>query len=143
MALFFESPVDTFTIWRGERIQGIAYPQNIEALWSDAKLAAINLYRPAVADPVPVGFEVLSVSVQRVGGVVKYVHVTQAIVPPTSAELDAVADAVAQNVLEDDARTKAMGMVMADLIEQVFGVSQAVARQQVKTRFRDYYRALL
>ena len=66
-----------------------------------------------------------------------------AALPPTSAELDALADAVAENSLENDLHTKAMGMVMADLVEQVFGVSQAVARQQVKTRFRNYYRGLL
>ena len=66
-------------------------------------------------------------------------------VPPAKSvtELDALADAIADAMLEQDTKMKALGLVMADLIEQAFGVSQAVARQQVKTRFRDYYRALL
>ena len=61
----------------------------------------------------------------------------------TPAKLDALAEQVATNELEDNMRSRAMGMVMADLIENVFGVSQAVARAQVKSRFRDYYRGLL
>ncbi len=61
----------------------------------------------------------------------------------TPAKLDALAERVATNELEDNMRSRAMGMVMADLIENVFGVSQAVARAQVKSRFKDYYRALL
>lgn len=63
--------------------------------------------------------------------------------PKTAAELDAIADVVAAQMLEQDTKMKALGLVVADVIEQAFGVSQAVARQQVKTRFRDYYRALL
>lgn len=66
-------------------------------------------------------------------------------VPPAKsvAELDALADAVAAQMLDQDTKMKALGLVLADLVEQAFGVSQSVARQQVKTRFRDYYRALL
>lgn len=63
--------------------------------------------------------------------------------PPTAAELDALADVVAEQVLEQNAQMKAIGLVMADLVEATFNVSQNVARQQVKTRFRNYYRSLI
>lgn len=76
---------------------------------------------------------------QWVNGAWQYVAPTQ----PTAAELDALATQVADQTFEQDAKMKALGLVMADIIEQAFGVSQAVARQQVKTRFRDYYRSLI
>ena len=63
--------------------------------------------------------------------------------PPTAEELDAIADSVANAMLENDARMKALGLVMADLVERAFGVSQEVARSEVKARFRNYYRNLL
>jgi len=63
--------------------------------------------------------------------------------PPTAEELDALADSVADAMLENDAKMKALGLVMADLVERAFGVSQEVARSEVKTRFRNYYRNLL
>lgn len=39
--------------WRGEPINGIRHPRNIEKLWSDAELAAIGLekYVPPVEPP--------------------------------------------------------------------------------------------
>lgn len=61
----------------------------------------------------------------------------------TSVELDAVAERVAAELFEQDLQMKALGLVLADLVEATFNVSQSVARQQVKTRFRDYYRGLL
>lgn len=36
----------TLTPWAGERLNGILHPRNIEHLWSDADLAALDLYRP-------------------------------------------------------------------------------------------------
>ena len=63
--------------------------------------------------------------------------------PPTAKELDALADSVADAMLENDAKMKALGLVMADLVERAFGASQEVARSEVKTRFRNYYRNLL
>ncbi|MCP4072308.1 MAG: hypothetical protein GY742_11295 [Hyphomicrobiales bacterium] len=38
--------------WRGERINGVAHPLNIEKLWSVAELAAIGLEK-FVAPPAP------------------------------------------------------------------------------------------
>lgn len=61
----------------------------------------------------------------------------------SSTELDALADLVAAEMLDQDAKMKALGMVLADVVERAFGVSQATARQQVRDRFREYYRALL
>ena len=62
--------------------------------------------------------------------------------PPTASELDAKAAAVADTFFADR-QTAALGLVVADVIERAFGVSQSVARQQVKDRFRAYYRGLL
>ncbi len=72
--LYLENPADSFSLWSGEPINGVQYAPNIGDLMSDAELAAIGLYRPADADPVPSGQRVIGTSVQRVEGVVKYVH---------------------------------------------------------------------
>lgn len=61
---------------------------------------------------------------------------------PTPAELDAEADAAATRVLGTNKETTALGLVLADVVERAFGVSQAQAREQVLTRFRNYYRGL-
>lgn len=63
--------------------------------------------------------------------------------PPTLADLDAKAQAAADQMFSQDPQTAALGLVMADLIERVFNVSQAAARQQVRDRYRAYYRGLL
>ena len=63
-----------FDLWAGQEIDGVMHPRNIDTLWSDADLNAIGLFRPAEADPVPEGKRVVSTSVQRVNGAVKYVH---------------------------------------------------------------------
>lgn len=66
-----------------------------------------------------------------------------AVVPPTSEELDALAEQVSEDFLNQDLKTKALALVLADMIENVFNVSQSEARQQVRTRFKNYYRGLL
>ena len=38
---------------------------------------------------------------------------------------------------------KALFLVLADVVEHSFQVSPSVARQRVKTQFRNYYKALL
>lgn len=63
--------------------------------------------------------------------------------PPTPEELDARAERVAAQMLDQDAKMKALGMVMADIIERAFNVDQATARRQVKARFQAYYRQLI
>lgn len=71
-----------FEPWNGERIDEILYPLNIEQLWSTEELEALNLYVPQNADEVPEGKIVMSTSVQRVDGTVKFVHVLEDYVVP-------------------------------------------------------------
>lgn len=73
--LYLEIETDTFVAWDGKtRIGDILYPTNIEQLWSPEDLAAIGLYSPAPADDVPTDKIVVSTSVQRVNGQVKFVN---------------------------------------------------------------------
>jgi hypothetical protein len=74
--LYLEKETNRFELWDGELINGIRYPLTIETAWSDEELADIGLYEPAEADPVPDGKVIVSTSVQRVEGVVKFVNVT-------------------------------------------------------------------
>lgn len=74
MTLYLEISPNIFAPWQGEPINGIRYPRAIATNWSDEDLAAIGLYSPADADPVPEGKIVTSQSVQRVEGVVKWVN---------------------------------------------------------------------
>lgn len=74
MTLHREIEPGTFTAWDGEALNGIRYPHAIATNWSDEDLAAIGLYCPVDADPVPEGKIVIGQSVQRVNGVVKWVN---------------------------------------------------------------------
>lgn len=74
MTLFLET-TDAFTAWAGETIAGVRYPHSIETTWAADDLEKIGLYRPVPADPVPEGKVVLSQSVRRVDGVVRWVQV--------------------------------------------------------------------
>lgn len=74
MTLYNES--NAFAAWRGEPINGVRYPLAISG-WPADDLEAIGLWRDdmiAPADPVPDGKVVLSRSVQRVSGVVRWVE---------------------------------------------------------------------
>lgn len=76
MTLYREAP-GPFPVWDGEAINGITHQRNIEQLWLAADLEAIGLWRDdmiASADAVPEGKQVASTDVQRVEGVVKFVH---------------------------------------------------------------------
>ena len=75
--LYRETYPDTFEPWRGEPIDDIRHPLVIETAWSETELADIGLYEPAAADPVPDGKVIVSTSVQRVEGVVKWVNVLE------------------------------------------------------------------
>ena len=74
MTLYLETSSETFTAWRGEAIEGVRYPLAIEQRWNADKLAEKGLYAPAAADPAPEGKIVTGTTVQRVSGVVKFVH---------------------------------------------------------------------
>jgi len=62
--------------WAGERINGVAYPRDIERKWSDEELAEIGLYRVQPADPPPDGFVAVNTEVQVVNGVPNFVEET-------------------------------------------------------------------
>lgn len=71
-----------FVAWDRELIDGIRYQRAILKNWSPEELAAIGLYAPAEADAIPEGKVVASTSVQRVDGVVKFVHTLEDAPPP-------------------------------------------------------------
>lgn len=80
--LYRETTQDVFEPWSGQRIDGIAYPRSIERKWTATQLAAINLYVPAPAEAVPEGKIVADTHVERVDGVVRFVHTLEDVPPP-------------------------------------------------------------
>lgn len=68
---------DTPVSWKGEPINGISHPRNIEQLWSDAELQNIGLYKLIAGDNIPEGKEIQSESIQWVDGQVKVVRIFQ------------------------------------------------------------------
>lgn len=86
MSLFLEASPDTFVPWSGEAINGIRYPRDIAQKWSAEDLKAIGLYKPEPADPIPAGKISAGQSVQRVDGVVKWVHTLEDAPEPTVDE---------------------------------------------------------
>lgn len=125
--IYFETQLG-FIPWRGEPINGILHSPQIAQLWSDADLEEIGLFRPAAADPAPEGQRITSTAVERVGGVVKFVH-DLAPITVSSADVDAERDrriecnfvfgGVAYQSRKDDreniagAATAALGALMA------------------------------
>lgn len=81
MALYLETSTG-FVLWAGEAISGIRYQRAIERNWSSEDLAAIGLYAPSEADPIPEGKISTGQTVERVEGVVKYVHTLEDAPPP-------------------------------------------------------------
>lgn len=64
-----------FIQWIGEPINGIAYPFNIEELWSYRDLASIGLYRPQPPEPIPSGYRAISTKPGwGSDGYVRYIH---------------------------------------------------------------------
>lgn len=86
MTLYLETAAG-FQPWAGEAIDGVRHPLVIEQVWSAQDLAAIGLYKPAAADPVPEGKIIVSTSVERVEGVVKYVHALEDAPLPSPEEV--------------------------------------------------------
>jgi hypothetical protein len=64
--------LQNLTRWNGERINGVLYPRNIGALWADAELAAIGLYRAYPPEAIPEGKQISS-TVEWDGEGVRYV----------------------------------------------------------------------
>lgn len=77
MTLYLEYEPGAFRAWNGEPIDGVTHPRDIEQMWSAGELEAMGLFVPAHAEDVPAGKQVTSTSVQRVAGVVRYVHVLE------------------------------------------------------------------
>jgi hypothetical protein len=75
-----------FSPWSGAPIGGVVYPLAIEQHWTTQELAAFNLYKPQDADPIPPGKRAVSTAVQRVGGVVKFVHTLEDVPPPAPSD---------------------------------------------------------
>ena len=63
--------------------------------------------------------------------------------PPTSADLDARAEAAATEALQNDRKFAALGKVVADVVAEMRGISTTQARLWTRTAFRDYYRSTL
>jgi hypothetical protein len=79
-----ESPAGTFTqIFAGQSftVGDVMHGWQVAELWSDNDLAGIGIFRVDPAKP-PAGEEVVSVSFERVGGVVTQVLVTQPVPQP-------------------------------------------------------------
>jgi hypothetical protein len=73
------------TRWNGERINDVLYPRNIAALWSDAELAEIGLYRAYPPEAIPEGKQI-SGAVEWDGDGVRYV--LEDIPPPPRRRVD-------------------------------------------------------
>lgn len=75
MTLYREHPLGAFSLWDpGQPIDGVLYSPGIAWVWGEDALAALGLYAPAAADAVPDGKIVTGTTVDRVSGVVRFVH---------------------------------------------------------------------
>lgn len=73
--------------WPGDRIDGVSYPRNIGAVWSDVDLASIGLAKPLDADDVPDGKQSTAKVVRTVNGVPKWVSELEDVPPPSPEEI--------------------------------------------------------
>ncbi|SFV33131.1 protein of unknown function [Devosia crocina] len=87
-ALYFEETPNQFVRYAGQNIDGQQHPgwQNYARLWMVEELAAIRLFIPEPADPIPEGKISTGQSVQRIDGEVKFVHTLVNKPQPTLAE---------------------------------------------------------
>jgi hypothetical protein len=82
MTLYLETP-EGFVPWNpANPIDGVRYPPNLEDVWDAVDLAAIGLYTPEET-LVPDGKQLVSYAVDRVDGVVRFVHTLEDIPPLT------------------------------------------------------------
>jgi hypothetical protein len=97
MALaYVETMPNVFVAWRGQPIgeDAVKYPPNIADLWSAEDLAALALFTPAPAEPVPDGKRIISTAVKRVDGVVRFVHELADEPPPALEDYSAAVQAL-------------------------------------------------
>jgi len=84
--MLYKETIDGFVPWNpADPIDGVRYPPNIGDLWTPDDLAAKGLYNPANTD-VPQGKRIVSTTVARVNGTVRFVHTLEDIPPPTPAD---------------------------------------------------------
>lgn len=79
--MLYKETKDGFELWLGEPVNGVRHPPNVETLWTPAELEAVGLYKP-VETPVPEGKAIVSETVARVDGVVRYVYTLTDAPPP-------------------------------------------------------------
>ena len=76
MTLYLEKTPGEFVHWNGEDIGGVKHPPSISTLWTKEELETVGLFEPVDAG-VESNKKILSVSVQRLEGVVQYVYETE------------------------------------------------------------------
>lgn len=87
--MLYKETANGFEPWNpAETINSIRYPPNIEQLWEADELANLSLYQPQPGNVIPAGKIITSTSVQRVDGVVKYVHELADASPSEPADID-------------------------------------------------------
>lgn len=148
--------LDTLQPWNGERLSGIAYPANIEQLWTADELAAIGL---AVPQPftAPAGFHATgSPRYALDDGQVKTVYDTEpdvALVPETLTRWQFFTVAAMQAIIsQDDAlaavQTGTLPKPFADFIatlpaEQQFPARMLLAGTSEFNRHHPFVEAFL
>jgi len=119
--------------WKGERIDGVAYPKNIETLWTDAELESLGLYKLEPADPVDPGYQQVSAEIQVVNGKPKEVVTATRVIP---------SQAIVSERAYHHRVTKAAMYTIADILAEVRGITPEAARAEVKTLFTGHYESL-
>jgi hypothetical protein len=145
MRLFKDNLDGNFTAWKGEAIGDIRHPLDIGTKWTSEELAAVGLYAPVEADPVPDGFRIVSRSVQRVGNVVQVVNVTEAIPVKTPAQIESdVQEEVNARFGSGASDFDKAGILFDADIWKLLNpaLTKAQARAAVKARYVTHLRAI-
>lgn len=128
MTLYLETP-DGFTRWAGEAIGDVCHPLNIEQLWPADALEAIGVWRDDMIAPaasVPDGKVITGTTVERVGGVVTFVHTLEDYVVP-----------VPQAVTRRQARLALLSAGFLELVETAIDGMEEPARTAAKIEWED------
>jgi hypothetical protein len=83
--MLYQETATEFVLWNRMPINGIVHHPSIEQEWSAEELAAIGLYIP-VEPEIPEGYHSVSFEVQRIDGVVQFVHTLAADEPDDPQE---------------------------------------------------------
>ena len=88
--------IDTKAEWKGEPVNGLRHPPNIEQLWSDKELKAIGLERHTPPPPKAVQVDPLTLPISRVQ--FKAVLRIAGLYDTVVAAIDGIADPATQAV---------------------------------------------